>query len=134
MKKRIILLSVILSTATLLLAQVPPTPQGGPDSGNTPVGGVITSHSIHYTKLYDHFKIKRIGHHNQVVNSKSNTININKVIVHPLLISHPVFITVSKVNPVERQIITVYMQCVITSYSIHYTKLYEIRSMYSHHG
>ena len=70
------------------------------------IDDVITSYSIHYTKLYDPF----LGFF----------INNNNTIEHIQL-----FFLLYTVNTIATYTY-IYKSFVITSYSIHYTKLYEV--------
>ena len=105
---------------------------------------VITSYSIHYTKLYDivkaepvlgyihrmHEKMAEAGSYAQFM---PNTARMDYL--HALAFNHGWALAVEKAAGIEVperaeyiRVITVELnRIVITSYSIHYTKLYETR-------
>ena len=100
-----------------------PTRLGYADPAAILVGGVITSYSIHYTKLYDHEKVLRKVGADEVINLEiEEGVRIASRLIAP---------EVADRIPVAEDIslAEVFLPPdfgVITSYSIHYTKLYDI--------
>ena len=93
-------------------------------------GPVITSYSIHYTKLYDCLTgIHRCWHRGRRKSRSLARASLRGALRHPLPDRRPRFARLNR-NPIGLRVFPgsarrIRRYRVITSYSIHYTKLYD---------